>query len=139
MAKRTWSERWRAFHQPRSASGLAGGKSRHPVRPGGNDGLIGVYKLNGGLKAAATKVKKPELTRQLFQLLNSPDKGQKFILVTGSKGKGSTSRMISSLLGHLGYKVGLFTSPHLVHFNERIRIGKRRKWIGNIPDGGITF
>lgn len=68
------------------------------------------------------KVKKPELTRQLFQLLGSPDKGQRFILVTGSKGKGSTSRMIASILGHLGLKVGLFTSPHLVHFNERIRI-----------------
>ena len=43
-------------------------------------------------------------------------------MVTGSKGKGSTARFISSLLGHLGFKVGLFTSPHLVHFNERIRI-----------------
>ena len=69
-----------------------------------------------------SKVKKIELTRQLFQLLHSPDTGQKFILVTGSKGKGSTSRFISSLLAHLGLKVGLFTSPHLVHFNERIRI-----------------
>ncbi|MBO1004849.1 bifunctional folylpolyglutamate synthase/dihydrofolate synthase [Pseudogracilibacillus auburnensis] len=73
--------------------------------------------------AEDAKVKKPELTRQLFDRLGSPDIGQKFILVTGSKGKGSTSRFISSLLGHLGYKVGLFTSPHLVDFNERIRIG----------------
>lgn len=68
------------------------------------------------------KVRKPELTRELLHLLQSPDKGQRYILVTGSKGKGSTSRMISSLLAHLGYKVGLFSSPHLVHFNERIRI-----------------
>lgn len=68
------------------------------------------------------KIRKPELTRQLFDLLQSPDQGQRYILVTGSKGKGSTSRMISSILAHLGFKVGLFTSPHLVHFNERIRI-----------------
>lgn len=68
------------------------------------------------------KVKKPELTRSLLDLLGSPDQNQKFILVTGSKGKGSTARMISSLLSHHGFKVGLFTSPHLVDFNERIRI-----------------
>ncbi len=68
------------------------------------------------------KVRRPELTRELFQSLHSPDQGQKYILVTGSKGKGSTTRMISSLLAHLGYKVGMFSSPHLVHFNERIRI-----------------
>ncbi|MFN7251651.1 MAG: bifunctional folylpolyglutamate synthase/dihydrofolate synthase [Anaerobacillus sp.] len=69
-----------------------------------------------------SKVKKIKLTRQLFDLLDSPDLGQRFVLVTGSKGKGSISRFISSLLGHLGFKVGLFTSPHLVNFNERIRI-----------------
>jgi dihydrofolate synthase / folylpolyglutamate synthase len=69
-----------------------------------------------------SKVKKIKLTRRLFDLLDSPDLGQRFVLVTGSKGKGSTSRFISSLLGHLGFKVGLFTSPHLVNFNERIRI-----------------
>ncbi len=73
-------------------------------------------------ETADAKVKNIDLTRQLFELLNSPDSEQKFILVTGSKGKGSTSRFISSLLTHLGFKVGLFTSPHLVHFNERIRI-----------------
>lgn len=67
-------------------------------------------------------VRKPELTRVLLDLVGSPDNNQKYILVTGSKGKGSTSRFISSLLGHLGYSVGLFTSPHLVDFNERIRI-----------------
>lgn len=69
-----------------------------------------------------SKVKKPQLTRELFDMLGSPDHGQRFILVTGSKGKGSTSRFIASLLSNMGLKVGLFTSPHLVHFNERIRI-----------------
>jgi len=62
------------------------------------------------------------LTRRLLDAVGSPDKGVPTILVTGSKGKGSTSRFISSLLSHHGYKVGLFTSPHLVSFTERIRV-----------------
>ncbi|MFD3449565.1 bifunctional folylpolyglutamate synthase/dihydrofolate synthase [Microbacteriaceae bacterium 4G12] len=64
----------------------------------------------------------PFLTRQLLDAIGSPDQNQNIILVTGSKGKGSTSRFISSILGNHGYKVGFFTSPHLVDFNERIRI-----------------
>lgn len=71
------------------------------------------------------QVRRPELTRELLDLVGNPDRDQQYILVTGSKGKGSTSRFISSLLSHLGYKVGLFTSPHLVDFNERIRIDGR--------------
>lgn len=68
------------------------------------------------------KVRLPQLTRKLLTLLGNPDTGQKIVLVTGSKGKGSTAKFIASLLQHHGLKVGLFTSPHLVHFNERIRI-----------------
>ncbi|RBW67716.1 bifunctional folylpolyglutamate synthase/dihydrofolate synthase [Bacillus taeanensis] len=67
-------------------------------------------------------VKKPELTRSLLDDIGKPDQNGTNILVTGSKGKGSTSKMIASLLGHLGYKVGLFTSPHILHFTERIRV-----------------
>ena len=62
------------------------------------------------------------LTRQLLDLAGAPDAGTRNILVTGSKGKGSTARFIASLLSHHGYKVGLFTSPHLVNFTERIRV-----------------
>lgn len=78
--------------------------------------------INNVTETLDEHVRKPELTRILLDLVGSPDNNQKYILVTGSKGKGSTSRFISSLLGHLGYSVGLFTSPHLVDFNERIRI-----------------
>ncbi|UOE93598.1 Mur ligase family protein [Alkalihalobacillus sp. LMS39] len=67
-------------------------------------------------------VRKPQFTRTLLDEIGAPDQGQNIILVTGSKGKGSTSRFISSLLSYHGYKVGLFTSPHLVDFKERIRI-----------------
>lgn len=66
--------------------------------------------------------RRPELTRQLLDILGSPDKAIKSIIVTGSKGKGSTARMIAAILSHHGLKVGLFTSPHLIHFNERIRV-----------------
>ncbi|MEK4876695.1 MULTISPECIES: bifunctional folylpolyglutamate synthase/dihydrofolate synthase [Paenibacillus] len=78
--------------------------------------------INNITETLDEEVRKPEFTRALLDAVGSPDRNQKYILVTGSKGKGSTSRFISSLLSHLGYKVGLFTSPHLVDFNERIRI-----------------
>lgn len=68
------------------------------------------------------EVRKPELGRLLLDLLGRPDEGIPTILVTGSKGKGSTARMISFLLEEMGYRVGLFTSPHLLQFRERIRI-----------------
>ncbi|SFA71992.1 Mur ligase middle domain-containing protein [Cohnella sp. OV330] len=75
--------------------------------------------------AGDEQVRMPQLTRRLLDLLGAPDLGRRFVLVTGSKGKGSTSRLVSSLLSHLGYKVGLFTSPHLVDYRERIRIDGR--------------
>lgn len=64
----------------------------------------------------------PQLTWKLLEFIGRPDKGMNIILVTGSKGKGSTSYILSSLLKNLGHKVGLFTSPHLVDFTERIRV-----------------
>jgi dihydrofolate synthase/folylpolyglutamate synthase len=54
--------------------------------------------------------------------LGSPEKGFKSIHVGGTNGKGSTSHMIASILQDAGYKVGLYTSPHLKNFTERIRV-----------------
>ena len=54
--------------------------------------------------------------------LDSPEKKFKSIHVGGTNGKGSTSHMIASVLQEAGYKVGLYTSPHLKNFTERIRI-----------------
>lgn len=65
------------------------------------------------------------LTRRLLERIGRPDEGGRFILVTGSKGKGSTARMIAALLAACGHKVGLFTSPHLLDFTERIRVNGR--------------
>ena len=54
--------------------------------------------------------------------LGNPEKDLKCIHVAGTNGKGSTSSMIASILQEAGYKVGLYTSPHLKDFRERIRI-----------------
>jgi len=54
--------------------------------------------------------------------LGNPHRSFKTIHVAGTNGKGSTSHMIASILQEAGYKVGLYTSPHLKDFRERIRI-----------------
>lgn len=54
--------------------------------------------------------------------LDFPEKKFKSIHVGGTNGKGSTSHMLASILQEAGYKVGLYTSPHLKNFTERIRI-----------------
>ena len=60
--------------------------------------------------------------RRLCSLLGDPQKEVRAIHVAGTKGKGSTSAMIQSILKNSGFKTGLYTSPHLVSFRERIRI-----------------
>ncbi len=61
--------------------------------------------------------------RVLLELLGNPQKKLKIIHVAGTNGKGSTSSFITSMLSEEGYRVGLFTSPYLETFTERIRIG----------------
>lgn len=62
---------------------------------------------------------------KLLELLGNPQKNLKFIHVAGTNGKGSTSSFISNILIEEGYKVGLFTSPYLERFTERIRINNK--------------
>ncbi|WP_299837329.1 folylpolyglutamate synthase/dihydrofolate synthase family protein [uncultured Tenacibaculum sp.] len=59
---------------------------------------------------------------KLCDYLGNPENKFKSIHVGGTNGKGSTSHMIASILQEAGYKVGLYTSPHLKSFTERIRI-----------------
>lgn len=61
-------------------------------------------------------------TIALVNHLNNPEKKFKAIHVAGTNGKGSTSSMLASILQEAGYKVGLYTSPHLKDFIERIKI-----------------
>lgn len=60
--------------------------------------------------------------RLILSLLGNPHKGLKFIHVAGTNGKGSTSSFIHSILSAEGYQVGLYTSPHLHCYTDRIRI-----------------
>ncbi len=60
--------------------------------------------------------------RKLLSLLGNPHQQIKFVHVAGSKGKGSTCAMVSSMLKASGYTVGLYSSPHLVDLRERITI-----------------
>ena len=59
---------------------------------------------------------------KLSRHLNNPHHNFKSIHIAGTNGKGSTAHMISSVLQEANYKVGLYTSPHLVDFRERIKI-----------------
>ena len=61
-------------------------------------------------------------TRKLAEYLDHPEKVFKSLHVAGTNGKGSTSHMLASILQEAGYKVGLYTSPHLKDFRERIKI-----------------
>lgn len=61
-------------------------------------------------------------TLALSNHLHNPEKKFKTIHVAGTNGKGSTSHMLASILQEAGYKVGLYTSPHLKDFRERIKI-----------------
>ena len=74
-------------------------------------------------KIGSTAYKK-DLTNTvaLAKHLNNPENKFKSIHVAGTNGKGSTSSMIASILQEAGYKVGLYTSPHLKDFRERIKI-----------------
>jgi dihydrofolate synthase / folylpolyglutamate synthase len=63
--------------------------------------------------------------RQLLECIALPDRAMPIIHVAGSKGKGSTSAMISAALSAAGYRTGLYTSPHLMRIEERIRIDGR--------------
>jgi dihydrofolate synthase / folylpolyglutamate synthase len=70
---------------------------------------------------------------EILGRLGDPHLKVKSIHIAGSKGKGSTSVMIASALTSSGYKTGLFTSPHLLNFNERIQIDGHE-----IPDADVV-
>ena len=61
-------------------------------------------------------------TKNIMKALGNPHKGQKYIHVAGTNGKGSVSAMLESILMKAGMKVGFYSSPHLVRFTERFRI-----------------
>ena len=78
---------------------------------------------------------KPGLERigELCERLGHPEKSLKFIHVAGTNGKGSTSAMLDSVLRAAGYKTGLYTSPYIRVFNERMRVNGE-----NISNGELA-
>jgi dihydrofolate synthase/folylpolyglutamate synthase len=76
-----------------------------------------LYKLERtGMKYDLSNITK------LCNVLNNPQVKFKSIHIAGTNGKGATASFIASVLQENGYKTGLFTSPHILNFNERIRI-----------------
>jgi len=63
-----------------------------------------------------------ENVRTLLALVGNPHEGLKAVHVTGTNGKGSVCAYVASVLQKAGYRTGLYTSPHLVRFNERIQV-----------------
>lgn len=70
---------------------------------------------------------------KLLELLGNPQNDLKYIHIAGTNGKGSTASYISSALSSAGYMVGLFTSPYLESFNERMQISGQ-----DIPDHALA-
>jgi dihydrofolate synthase / folylpolyglutamate synthase len=60
--------------------------------------------------------------RALLALMGDPDRRMRVVLIAGTKGKGSTAAFLASILHSAGVRAGLFTSPHLQVFRERVRI-----------------
>ena len=61
-------------------------------------------------------------TRELLRRIGDPHKKLKFVHIAGTNGKGSTASMLSSAFRAAGYKTGLYTSPYIIRFNERMQI-----------------
>ncbi len=72
-------------------------------------------------------------TRELLDTLGNPQDRVPMIHVGGTNGKGSTSVFIATILQEAGYKVGLFTSPYILQFNERIQVNRC-----NIPEDDLV-
>jgi dihydrofolate synthase/folylpolyglutamate synthase len=81
------------------------------------DTLADLYRRgNAGIKLGL------DTMSALLAALGHPQRSLRCVVVAGTNGKGSTSSLISSALGRAGHRVGLYTSPHLLRFTERIRI-----------------
>lgn len=91
-------------------------------------GQLPMYQQKG---AAAMNAKLDNII-SFCNVLGNPEKKIKSIHIAGTNGKGSSSHMLASILHEAGYKVGLYTSPHLKDFRERIKIN------GKVVDEGFV-
>ena len=72
-------------------------------------------------------------TQELLRRLGNPEKKLKFVHIAGTNGKGSTAAMTAAILQKAGYRVGLYTSPYIYRFNERIQVNGEQ-----IPDEDVA-
>ncbi|MEM6628321.1 MAG: folylpolyglutamate synthase/dihydrofolate synthase family protein [Bacteroidota bacterium] len=88
------------------------------------DTISYLYSLLPAYQKVGAKAMKKDLqnTLDLCEALGNPQQKFKSVLIAGTNGKGSVSSMLFSVLHSSGYKVGLYTSPHLLDFRERIRV-----------------
>ena len=61
-------------------------------------------------------------TQELLKKMGNPEKKLKFVHIAGTNGKGSTAAMTASILQKAGYRTGLYTSPYIYRFNERMQV-----------------
>ncbi len=61
-------------------------------------------------------------TQELLRRIGNPEKKLKFIHIAGTNGKGSTAAMLASILRQAGYTTGLYTSPYILRFHERMQV-----------------
>src|SRR5690606_37670413 len=81
-------------------------------------------------------------TINLANHLDNPENSFKSVHVAGTNGKGSTSHMLASVFQEAGYKTGLYTSPHLKDFRERIKINgemNSKKYVSEFVEEHKTF
>src|SRR5205809_611911 len=83
-----------------------------------SDTLNKIYNLRGGMIDLRL-----DRMEQALALFDHPEKKFPSIHIAGTNGKGSTSAMLQCILSLAGYRTALYTSPHLVSFTERIRVG----------------
>ena len=81
-----------------------------------------------------------ERVRALLERLGEPQRELKFVHVAGTNGKGSASALMAAALTAAGYKTGLYTSPHLLRFNERMRLDGEEIGDGELAEliGGLA-
>ena len=72
-------------------------------------------------------------TQELLEKMGNPEKKLKFVHIAGTNGKGSTAAMTASILSKAGYRTGLYTSPYIYRFHERIQVDG-----GEISDEDLT-
>ncbi len=81
-------------------------------------------RINYETRSATPADLKLERMQSLLRLLGDPQQAYRIVHITGTKGKGSTAAMIEAILRANGYRVGLFTSPHLIRVEERMQIDR---------------